>query len=204
MNEEVERVLNAWNNFVKEVDKVGYEKLKEMIGEIGIDVINRLDLARAQKPPDDVRDIPTELPEIYFPIGNGRNVREGYIVTNYGETEKFSNPFYNRDMTEYLCARRIFPNKEYAEMFRDKTKFIADCLHFKWLYDRNYDYEPKAYTKEWRVCYDYDLNAYNATWDSNRENAMTVYFSTEYLAGKCAEWLNLMYKCGEYSEGNDE
>lgn len=203
MNEEVERVLNAWNNFVKEVDKVGYEKLKEMIGKIGIDVINRLDLTRVQKPPDDVRNIPTELSEKYFLTKADGGTRV-YVVEVEGKTQKFVSTFYSRALSDYLAARRCFATEKYAEMFRKKTQFIADCLHFKYLYDREYVYEPKLNKKIWRVCYDYDLNAYSATWDSDREDTMTVYFSCENLARKCAEWLNLMYKRGKYADETED
>ncbi len=51
-------------------------------------------------------------------------------------------------------AHTIFPLQKYAEIFHEKTQFIADLLHFKWLYDRDYtaDWNNEK-SKKWCIFY---------------------------------------------------
>lgn len=105
----------------------------------------------------------------------------GEINSTFGTSTHV--PFYN-------VRHRAFKQFKYAEMYREKTQCIADLLHFKWLYDR--DYEPDwSDVNEDKYCvwYDHEENIYRV--DSTRicESA-TVYFSRAEIAKKCVDWLN--------------
>lgn len=84
---------------------------------------------------------------------------------------------------------RAFLSEEYAEVFAEKTQFIADMLHFKWLYDRDYipDWSNNS-TPKWRVCYNGCV--YECDNNYTYRNPSVVYFSSEEIAEKCADWLN--------------
>lgn len=106
--------------------------------------------------------------------------------------------FDDNDYTNMMCAlnRRFFKTREYAEMFSDKAQFIADLLHFKYLYDR--DYKPNW--NDWLeykyyICYDSLMGRYFSSSTSRRINhTETIYFSSEEIAKKCANWLNKKHK----------
>ena len=90
----------------------------------------------------------------------------------------------------YLCAsevrkRRLFKTEKYAQMFCEKTQFIADLLHFKWLYDR--DYEPDWAHAQWTITnHDGKYVPVLSAWGQDND----IYFSTKEIAQKCANWLN--------------
>lgn len=88
--------------------------------------------------------------------------------------------------------RRAFLSEEYAEEFAEKTQFIADMLHFKYLYDR--DCKPNwknSNEPKWYVCYNGDR--YECDTNYVYRNISVVYFSSEDVAKKCADWLNKKY-----------
>lgn len=111
-----------------------------------------------------------------------KNDEEGWCVDSSGGVYKAN---------VYLCGasevrkRRVFKTKKYAHIFAEKTQFIADLLHFKWLYDR--DYEPDWRHEQWSISKDNGryvpiLCAY--------ERETDIYFSNNAIAQKCADWLN--------------
>lgn len=105
----------------------------------------------------------------------------GTISIMYGASTNV--PFYN-------VRHRAFKQLKYAEMFREKTQFIADLLHFKWLYDR--DYEPDWLDERERkyfVTYYHYVNGWVFDYVT-RGNAEGVYFSSQEIAQKCVDWLN--------------
>ena len=82
-----------------------------------------------------------------------------------------------------------FARKDYAEKLRKMNKLNGMMLAFKWCYD--IDYEP-----DWD---DDDTTKYTVVWDkyegfhrvcSQSTAANQVYFSSDGVAVKCAEWLN--------------
>lgn len=87
---------------------------------------------------------------------------------------------------------RTFLSEEYAKIFADSTQLIADQLHFKYLYDR--DYKPNWRTGESKhiVIFDYVSGLFCENFEVSC-GASAVQFSTEELAKKCADWLNKKY-----------
>lgn len=120
-------------------------------------------------------------------IENGKEI---YFVTTYGAV--LSSDIIVVGSYQIANNRhRLFKSEKYAEMYREKTQHIADLLHFKWLFDR--DYEP-----DWRdenenkytVWYCPDEKKFMIDITPRSEYRATVYFSTAELARKCADWLN--------------
>lgn len=104
--------------------------------------------------------------------------------------------FDGSDYTDMVCAlnHRLFKTRKYAEVFSEKTQFIADMLHFKYLYDR--DYEPDLDLEdEQKFCIFYDRDAKRFEWfcRTTSVNFESVYFSSKEIAKKCAVWLNKKY-----------
>jgi hypothetical protein len=92
--------------------------------------------------------------------------------------------------TETVMAFEDFPTKEYAEKLRKMNRLNGMMLAFKWCYDR--DYEPNwadedscKYTIIWNVT----NNRFDYVW-STITRCNCVYFSSDDIAKKCAEWLN--------------
>jgi hypothetical protein len=129
-----------------------------------------------------------ELDEIDKPleIENGKGA---YFVTTYGDV--YSSDIIVGELYQIANNRhRLFKSEKYAEMYREKTQHIADLLHFKWLYDR--DYEPdwsNEYEIKYTVWYCPDEKKFVTDITCNEYRA-AVYFSTGNLAKKCADWLN--------------
>ena len=67
------------------------------------------------------------------------NSKATYFVTTYGDV--YSSDIIVGELYQIANNRhRLFKSENYARMYREKTQHIADLLHFKWLYDR--DFEP--------------------------------------------------------------
>ena len=99
---------------------------------------------------------------------------EWYLVCNVGN--------------DIIERHRIFKTEEYAQMYREKTQFIADLLHFKWLYDRDYEPEKDLQSAKWTIMLDDDHKfAVTSNWNAQPGD---IYFSTKEIAQKCADWLN--------------
>lgn len=86
-----------------------------------------------------------------------------------------------------------FPTKEYVKKLLKLNKFNGMMLAFKWCYDR--DYEPDwgngGNDDQFKYCIEYNSESdsfgvrYNVVSRSN-----LVYFSSQEIAQKCADWLN--------------
>ncbi len=101
--------------------------------------------------------------------------------------------FDDNDYTDMICALncRFFKTRAYAEMFADKAQYTANLLHFKYLYDR--DYEPNWDSqdeKKYCVYYNYEIKKFDWSCRSFCFEFECVYFSSEEIAKKCADWLN--------------
>lgn len=130
----------------------------------------------------------TEVPET-LDWNDGDNV---YLV-NYGmEVEK--STYLERYAKDKNAAKNhsIFKTEEFAEIFREKTQSIADLLHFKWLYDRDYTPNWKnRYSDKWYIFYDNSsFCEYVVRYTNFLVINETIYFSSKEIAQKCADWLN--------------
>lgn len=70
-------------------------------------------------------------------------------------------------------------------------QFIADMLHFKYLYDN--DYEPDWDSddeQKFFVYYNNETKKFDSNYRSTCSSIESVYFSTWQLAEMCADWLN--------------
>jgi len=91
----------------------------------------------------------------------------------------------------YVHRHRAFLSEEYAEEFAKKTQFIADMLYFKYLYDRDYKPDWKNGNKpKWYVVYNGTRYECDTRYGYEYRNPSGVYFSSEEIAKKCADWLN--------------
>lgn len=120
-----------------------------------------------------------------------RNGETYYSMATTGAT--IDGEYKDDDYTDHtsLLTRRLFKTREYAEIFAEKTQFIADCLHFKYLYDR--DYEPNWDSEDEQKFYVYYNNRtkkYEGSFRTTYQVVESVYFSTAELAKRCADWLN--------------
>lgn len=114
-------------------------------------------------------------------IENGEEV---YYISDVGLILRKSG----RDSYILNTRNRAFKSKKYAEMFLDKTQYIADLLHFKWLFDRDYEPEEDLQSVKWAIMHDNDHKfAVTSNWNVQPGD---IYFSTKELAQKCADWLN--------------
>lgn len=106
-------------------------------------------------------------------VDSDGNVRSG--TTEYRPDDY--NPYCN------------YNNGTYAEKAARMKKFTDMLLAFKWCYDR--DYEPDWSVDDVRHCVSYDsfCGHYDISCCVNWSCSM-VYFSSEGIAQKCADWLN--------------
>lgn len=135
-----------------------------------------------------------ELDDIDKPL-KIENDEEVYYVSEAGH---IFNTTGIASCLSFINARhRAFKSEKYAEMYREKTQYIADLLHFKWLYDR--DYEPDwddASEDKYTVWYCPDERKFLID-ITHSQYVATVYFSTAKLARKCADWFNRKARCNE-------
>lgn len=133
-----------------------------------------------------------ELAELKAKVQNGdevpnalewdiKNGETGWCMDDSGGIYK-ANAYLSASA---IRKRRLFKTEKYAQMYAKKTQFIADQLHFKWLYDR--DFEPDWRHEQWSISKENDryvpiLSACKRETD--------IYFSNNAITQKCADWLN--------------
>lgn len=84
----------------------------------------------------------------------------------------------------------VFKSSERVEQWKKKAQFIADFLLFKSIYDPDYELDTsKENVITIFVEYDFEKGKYVVGKMVNRD-INTVYFSSEKIAQKCADWLN--------------
>lgn len=86
-------------------------------------------------------------------------------------------------------AHRLFKSREMAELFAKKTQFIAECLFWKELYDKDYVPDLKDSNSKYAVVFDHYTNCYKVASYIFSDFGI-VYFSSEEIAVKCAYWMN--------------
>lgn len=119
---------------------------------------------------------------------------ESYILNELGYIDKNNSTF---NLNEYNPYRHYMTMK-YADKAAKIKKFNDMLMAFKYCYDR--DYEPDWTTNyaKYRVVYNSDANpkcycvVCNHTYRNN-----AIYFSSENIAQKCADWLNDIDPNGE-------
>ena len=113
-------------------------------------------------------------------LNNNSNVDFVNMGDSFEKVEGLSQSPYQHYLTEEL-----------AEQAKELKDFNDKLLAFKYCYDRDYkpvfsdDYSNRAYY----VHYDSEDKEYSYDWD-NISNRNVVYFSSEEIARKCADWLN--------------
>lgn len=82
-------------------------------------------------------------------------------------------------------------SKDYAEFASVGKKFVDACLAFKWCHDAEYnpDWSNRAEIK-WYVIWDYNLSDFVVFHVQSFQSPSTVYYSSQKIAQKCADWLN--------------
>lgn len=131
----------------------------------------------------DVKDIPQVYDfDDYMKVS--KNWRRGWFTNNKGKLV-----YMDIDGVE-LEGNMLFPTEKLAEIFQQKAQLIADCLLFKWHYDREYVPVWDGHNINWCVAYEHRVECY-IVYCNLRHNM--VYFSTKEIAEKCAEWLNYKY-----------
>lgn len=109
-----------------------------------------------------------------------------YTMTEFGDLDYYYI-FTSAEKEEE--SHRVFKTSEMAIMYRDKTQVIANELFFKQLYDA--DFEPDLTDSEPKYGVTCNPSGEYCCYRCGRlYNAESVYFSTEEIAQKCADWLN--------------
>jgi hypothetical protein len=89
--------------------------------------------------------------------------------------------------------------EEYAIKAAKMKKFTDMLMAFKWCYDRDYEPDWTTARPKYHIVYNYDANPNKRYYISMsyeyRHN--TIYFSSEDIAKKCVDWLNVIDPDGE-------
>ena len=114
--------------------------------------------------------------------------------------EAFKNPMYWLEFGDIchgslaggeddIFAFEYFPTGEYAKKLRKLNRLNGMMLAFKWCYDRDYVPNWAVDSCKYTIMWDTATNRFDYTW-SNIALFNHVYFSSDFIAKKCAEWLN--------------
>lgn len=185
-------IASTVNYILRKIDSYNYNNTEDSKMKKSEEIQNEIkktqeQLANLQKALKEAEESETRVP-------NNLRFQNGETHYSMATTGAIIDGEYNDDdYTDHvsMLTRRLFKTREYAEMFTKKAQFIADCLHFKYLYDR--DYEPDwgiPFESKYYIIYDYNVNKYIDLSTSSFMNESTVYFSTREIANKCAAWLN--------------
>lgn len=113
-----------------------------------------------------------------------------YYIDSDGDIDfvMYDLPFDATDSNPY----GHYPTKKLAEQAKAMKDFNDKLLAFKYCYDE--DYEPdwtNPSQSKYSVYWDASDGAYAVDWGRIMYTKTSVYFSTEEIAQKCADWLNL-------------
>lgn len=140
--------------------------------------------------PKSAADVPKVLPwkngsKYYVNFLNDKDVEEMYELEEY----KFFLYYNNSDIRS---CRRLFQSREYAQYFADECQHIADMLHIKYLYDRDYkpNWEDDS-EKKYFVYYNCNVGRFCVEYTKSYIYS-PVCFSNEEVAKLCAEWLTYL------------
>jgi len=92
-------------------------------------------------------------------------------------------------MREYAC--RIPLESEFTNQFANKLAFLTKLTRFKYCYDKDYipDWSNENECK-WFVFFRTTTGEYESAWSTIWDHPSDVYFSSEEIAQRCADWLN--------------
>lgn len=134
-----------------------------------------------------IQNLPDKVPEQdYLNFNDG----EKCWIVDYDGT--ISEDYYDDETLAFSTIRhRIFKSEYMAKLFAEKTQFIADCLYWKELYDRDYvpDWDDTSESK-YSVIYDNCSKMYTVSIQRLNRFEPDVHFSTEKIAHGLADWLN--------------
>lgn len=119
-----------------------------------------------------------------------------YTLDEFGRV-KILEPTIGFNSDEYNPYRH-YMTEEYANKAAKIKKFNDMLMAFKWCYDREYEPDWTTGYAKYRVVYNFDANprCYYVVWDYKHKHN-EIYFSSEDIARKCADWLNDIDPNGE-------
>lgn len=161
-------------------------ELSEKVSSLADDCQKSVEAKQAER-------ITDELLEDYFSCFNGSM----YYLNENGVVEE--NVVYSTDSEFDLYPYLNYPNKEYAFQAQKLKKFNDMLLAFKWCYDRDFEPDWNSDEDKYSVyyCQNQFAKGYKIDFTVNCNNNNIVYFSSEDIAEKCAEWLNKIDPEGE-------
>lgn len=134
-----------------------------------------------------IQNLPEKVPEQdYLNFNDG----EKCWIVDYDGT--ISEGYYDDETLEFSTIRhRIFKSEHMAKLFAEKTQFLADCLYWKELYDKDYvpDWDDTSEEK-YSVIYEYHSKEYTVAIQRLNRLEPAVHFSDEHIAQGLADWLN--------------
>lgn len=104
----------------------------------------------------------------------------------------FSDIYYDSNIVQKKMKydNKLFKSERMARIFSDKTQFIADCLFWKELYDRDFVPDWVVGEMNWAIVFDHMRGKYEITYYSTCGFDTVVFFSSEEIAQGLADWLN--------------
>lgn len=134
-----------------------------------------------------IQNLPEKVPE------------QDYLIFKEGEKcwyvemgGTISSVLYSEKNMKFETIRhRIFKSEHMAKLFTEKTQFLADCLYWKELYDKDYvpDWDDTSEEK-YSVIYEYYSKEYTVAIQRLNRLEPAVHFSDEHIAQGFADWLN--------------
>lgn len=102
-----------------------------------------------------------------------------------------SNVLYSEKNMKFETIRhRIFKSEHMAKLFAEKTQFLADCLYWKELYDKDYVPDWNDASENKYSVTDYCSKMYTVAIHRLNRFEPDVHFSSEHIAQGLADWLN--------------
>lgn len=134
-----------------------------------------------------IQNLPEKVPEQDY-----LSFKEGEKCWYVEMDGTISSVLYSEKNMKFETIRhRIFKSEHMAKLFAEKTQFLADCLYWKELYDREFvpDWDDTSNSKYSVIC-DYCNKMYAVVqqWWNGCDSEM--YFSDEHIAQGLADWLN--------------
>ncbi|MDO5558422.1 MAG: hypothetical protein Q4F95_02360 [Oscillospiraceae bacterium] len=147
-------------------------------------------------PAPTIAPIPKKVEDSY----NSEDGSAYYIIDCNGRIQDdcFGGYTYDRMRAE---SHRCFKNKEMAELYLKKNQPLLDMMYFKECYDINYkpDLNDMAETK-YSILFDVDLSKFITCTSNSFYYPSIVFFSSEEIAAKCADWMNDRLSCKKSSK----
>lgn len=105
------------------------------------------------------------------------------------ECDSISHGFVENDEGNVFTFDN-FPTEEYAKKLQKLNKFNGMMLAFKWCYDRDFEPDWNTLEEKYYVYYSNCYQKYDVA-SVSVHDIHNIYFSTEEIAQKCADWLNI-------------